>query len=101
MKIYVAGKITGLDNYKEVFEEAGRMLEEEGHTVMLPSILPEGFEYEEYMKICFAMIDVCDSVYMLSNWDESPGAVREQSYAINSGKSVRMDIDIEDLIRRG
>lgn len=63
MKIYIAGKITGCNDYKTKFNEAEKRLIEEGHICMNPSILPEGFEWEEYMGICYSMIDVCEAVY--------------------------------------
>ena len=53
---------------------------------MNPSILPNGFEHEEYMRICYAMIDVCDCVYFLENWTKSKGAQMEHDYAIEFKK---------------
>ena len=55
---------------------------------MNPAVLPAGFDYEDYTKICFAMIDVCDAVYMLDNWQDSPGAMREHEYARHTGKAI-------------
>lgn len=92
MKIYIAGKITGEPKYKEIFKVAEKDLLESGHTVMNPSILPLGFTQEEYMHICYAMIDVCDSVYMLSNWKESKGAKLENKYALEQGKLVTYEV---------
>ena len=88
MKVYIAGKITGLDNFKEVFGEAEDHLKESGHYPMNPAMLPKGFEYEEYMKVCFAMIDVCEAVCLLPNWIDSPGAKREFEYASSLGKAI-------------
>jgi len=88
MKIYIAGKITGLENYKELFNRKEKELLEKGCTVMNPSVLPDGFEHEEYMKICFSMIDVCDSIYLLSNWKDSKGAQMEWLYAQKNNKGV-------------
>jgi nucleoside 2-deoxyribosyltransferase len=87
-KVYIAGKITGLTDFKEKFQAAEDWLKKRGHIVMNPAILPSGFEYEEYMAICFAMIDACDVVCMLINWADSPGATRERTYAIESGKLI-------------
>ena len=84
-KIYIAGKITDNPDYKTHFARAEKRLTE-NHTVMNPAVLPLGFDYEDYMKICFAMIDVCDAVYMLDNWQDSPGAIREYEYA--KGKEI-------------
>ena len=88
MKIYIAGKITGLDNYKELFNKAENELLAKGYKVMNPSILPEGFTWSEYMGICFKMIDICDEVYMLNNWEDSKGAKAENLYATGLGKKI-------------
>lgn len=87
-KIYIAGKITGSDNYKEIFEAAEIDLKERGFTPMNPSRLNGGFEHEEYMHICYAMIDVCDSVYMLKDWRSSIGALMEYKYARQTHKDI-------------
>lgn len=101
MKIYVAGKITGLDNFKEVFQEAEDTLKAEGYTVMNPAILPPGFTQEECMHVCYAMIDICDGVYMLSNWKDSVGANLEHDYALSHAKDIiyegKMCIEIQVL----
>lgn len=89
MKIYIAGKITGLEDYKERFKAAQGYLEAIGHTVMNPAVLEGEFEHHEFMHICFAMIDVCDSVYFLNNWEDSKGAKLEHSYAIKNDKWIK------------
>ena len=88
MKIYIAGKITGNPGYKEQFAEAEKMLRGQGNEVMNPSVLPPGFEHHEYMRICYSMIDVCEGVYFLSNWQESTGAKREHAYACQWKKKI-------------
>lgn len=93
MKIYIAGKITGLDNYKELFNKAEKELLAKGYKVMNPAVLPEGFTWSEYMGICFEMIDVCDEIYMLNNWEDSKGAKAENLYAIGSGKKISYQED--------
>lgn len=89
MKIYIAGKITGNPDYKNQFAEAEATLKAQGHTVMNPSVLPEGFEHYEYMKICFRMIDVCEAIYFLDNWRDSQGAKMEYEYARATGKRIK------------
>ena len=91
MKIYIAGKITGLDNYLELFLKAEAVFKNEGHAVMNPSILPEGFEHREYMHICYRMIDVCDCVFFLDNWKDSKGAIMEYEYAVEQGKFISFE----------
>jgi len=91
MKIYVAGKITGLDNYKEIFAEVEAELLELGHEIMNPAVLPAGFEWDEYMHICFAMIDVCEALFMIGNWVDSVGATNEHLYAEANKKYIMYD----------
>lgn len=86
MKIYISGVITGTDDYMERFAKEEKELTEQGYSVVNPAKvnaqLPEDTTYEEYMKMCFCMIDMCDSIYMLNNWDKSCGANRELGYAM-------------------
>jgi len=101
MKVYIAGKITGLPNYREVFAEKEKELIAEGHTVMNPAVLPyPGFEHHEYMHICKAMIDVCDLVLFMKNAKESAGAKEEMSYAAKAGKAMWFDVLTEDMEQR-
>ncbi len=88
MKIYIAGKITGEPNYKEKFDIAAMNLEAQGHIVLNPAELPEGMRAADYMRICFAMIDTADAVYLLEDWEYSSGASVEKDYAVYTGKSV-------------
>lgn len=87
-KVYIAGKIDGLENYREKFKEAEDKLIAEGYICMNPSVLPKGFPYEAYMPICIAMINQCDTVYMLNNWGGSKGARFELEYAKIMGKRI-------------
>ena len=89
MKIYIAGKITGRENYKDEFKKAEERLTKQGNTVLNPAVLPEGFEHSEYLHICKAMIDVCDAVYFLPTWSDSKGAYFEMGYAVAAGKEIR------------
>jgi hypothetical protein len=92
MKIYVAGKITGLDrNEVEMkFSKAKVQLIKAGHSVFIPTVLPvyEDVQHEDYLHICYSMIDVCNAVYMLDNWRESIGARKELQYASDWGKKI-------------
>lgn len=87
--IYVSGKITGNANYKSDFEKTVNKLKQIGwEKIISPTCLPDNLEYEQYMEICFAMINVSDTVYCMKNWKESKGARREEIYAIAKGKVV-------------
>ncbi len=87
-KIYIAGKINGLPNYRQIFKEAEDKLIAEGNVVMSPAVLGEGFDYEVYLPICLLMLQACDIVYMLSNWKDSKGAKVELDFALAQGKEI-------------
>ena len=86
--IYIAGPITGIVNFKEKFEAAEIDLKERGFIPMNPARLSGGFKHSEYMSICYAMINVCDTVYLLLDWQESKGAVMEFNYAREKHKDI-------------
>ena len=87
-KIYIAGKISGDPNYKAKFTTREEQLQKEGYTVLKPSNLPLGFTDDEYIHICKAMIDVCDSVYFINDWIYSTGSIIEMEYAKNNNKNI-------------
>lgn len=94
-KVYISGKITGVPRYKyhHQFSVKADLLKRRGYIVMNPVALNEPLvmqemAYEDLMKLCFAMVDVADVVYMLDGWEDSPGARREHERAINAGKKV-------------
>lgn len=98
MNIYIAGKITGDPSYKEKFQAVEDQLKSMGHIVMNPAILPEGFPPSVYMKICLSMLEACDGVYLLPDWDDSNGARIEHSYAMYIHKHILWGlIGLEEL----
>ena len=88
MKVYIAGKITGDKNYKAKFAEAAEFYRSNGCIVLNPATLPEGREPKDYMRICFAMIDVADVVVFLPDYINSDGAGLEYYYCCYTKKSI-------------
>lgn len=82
MKVYIAGKITGDPNYKGKFAAEAEKIRAAGHIALNPAELPEGMEPGDYMRICFAMIDVADA------WSPGP----EQDY-----QQDRLDRALKDV----
>lgn len=91
MKVYIAGKITGDPDYWDKFQRAAVKIRAEGHKVISPTCLPDGLDWDDYMHVCYALIDVADCVYFLADWAESRGATEEHRYAHHVGKIVRYE----------
>ena len=87
-KVYIAGPIRGVPDYKERFAKMRKRYEEHGLAVLDPSTLPEGMEQSDYMRICMAMIQSVDFIHMLPGWEDSEGATIEKAYADMIGLSV-------------
>ena len=91
MKLYLSGAITGTDDYMDRFSVAEKSLEVE-HTIINPAKvnaqLPSDTNYEDYMKMSFCMLDMCDGIYLLKGWEKSCGSNRELGYAMAKGKII-------------
>ena len=94
MKIYISGSITNNPNYKEDFERAEDYLQREYpsadiiNPALVNSYLPKSTTYEEYMKMCFCMLDMCEAIFMLKGWSKSCGSNREYWYAMGNCKTI-------------
>ena len=83
-KIYIAGKITGLSIAEcyENFHTARVMLDFYCYEIVSPiHHCKIGMAYEECMEICLQLLEECDGIYMMINWEDSNGAKRELSRA--------------------
>jgi len=90
MKIYIAGKITGDNDYKKKFSDAERLLSAMGHSVMNPArqeAYPE-FSWEDYMAVSGAMQERCTAVLFLPDWKDSRGARIEFKRALARGQDI-------------
>ena len=86
MKIYIAGRISGDPEYEKKFAAYAAVLNSVGNIVLNPAVLPEWLTVADYMRICFAMIDVADAVFFLPDWEQSGGAKLEMEYCKYTGK---------------
>ena len=86
MRVYIAGTMTGKFDYKEYFMRAEKYVKELGHIVVNPAYLPEGLD--NYFEINKAMIDQCDAIYVLLDYENSEGTSKEIEYATKTKKQV-------------
>jgi nucleoside 2-deoxyribosyltransferase len=86
--VYIAGPITGVREYYKAFERAEDDLAGLGYIPLSPARLPEGMTREQYMRICFAMIDAADAVLFLLRSDTCQGAMLEYSYCSYTDKPI-------------
>ena len=94
-RIYIAGKITGLtrEAYTARFAKTETKLSRAGYTTVNPVYidmfnLSDGMYRDAIMEICKILISTCDAIYMLSNWENSPGARMERYYAKSLGLEI-------------
>lgn len=101
MRIYISGKITNTDDYIKRFEKAEKELIRQGYEVINPArisaCLP-ALEHEEYMRIDFALLEVCDAIYMLKGWGDSKGAREEYIQAFQDDKLILFEA-VSDAIK--
>ena len=93
MKVYLSGKITGDENYRQKFGLMEKELLSYGYVVFNPAILPDGFEYEDYMDLDLLILSRCDAIFLMRDWKNSPGAKREYEKAKRLGLRILTEED--------
>lgn len=102
MKIYISGPITNKLDYMEDFDRAEEKLWEEYpeaeiiNPARTNATLPKSTTWEQYMSICYILLDMCDAIYMIDGWNKSKGAIIEICYAIKRNMKILMEKDIEE-----
>ena len=86
--IYISGPITGVPKYYEAFEAMEDELSALGYIPLSPARLPTGMTAEQYMRICFAMIDSADAVVFLDSNYYSKGVCLEKAYCEYISKPI-------------
>lgn len=85
-RIYISGKITGTNDYIERFNKVEFKLLKEDYEIVNPAItlsnLPTSTTHAEYMHVSYALLDICDGIYLMDGWRDSKGAIMEYEYAL-------------------
>lgn len=95
LKVYISGPITGTTDFIERFAFAENALASFGNIVINPAKvnagMPEGTTHAEYMQLSFAMLDMCDVIFMLDGWQQSKGANMELERARDKGITIAFE----------
>jgi hypothetical protein len=104
MLVYISGKITGKEDYKDDFIKAEFWLKLNDYKVINPAKLDEvlpKLTYQQYMAIDYKLIEIADAIFMLDGWQKSKGAVAELSYAKTLSKKIMYQDKYKDFKRKG
>lgn len=92
MKVYISGKISGLDfeEVKAKFAEAEELLTAIGIEAVNPlkNGLPVDDAWIKHLCKDIEVLNDCDSIYMMDGWQDSVGACIEYDFAVRTGKTV-------------
>ena len=97
MKIYLSGKITGLDKevYTRQFERAETFYKTSGFDVINPVKIGEevlkqnpSAKWEDFMQKDLEALRTCTHIVLLEGWEESKGAKMEKAEAEKLGLEI-------------
>lgn len=98
MKVYISGKITGLDigNVKVKFKDAEEFLKDLGIQAVNPlkNGLPDDADWITHLCKDLEMLHSCDAIYMMDCWRDSVGACIEYDFAVRTGKMILFESNI-------
>ena len=102
MRVYISGKMTGLERkeIKKRFAIAEAVLWYHGYDVVNPEIISDfNLSYAEFMLIDTTLVTMCDAIYMLNNWRDSNGAKEELALAEAKGLKIMYEVEACQRIR--
>lgn len=91
VKIFISGKITGLNYYYayQKFSNAEKQLEKQGYKVINPMVkCKRTWPWIRCMAVCLWHLLRSDCIFMLQDWDYSRGAKIEHFIAHYTGKNI-------------
>lgn len=93
MKIYISGAITGVENYRESFDQAAAEITAKGHEAVNPCDLdkildPKTTSWDRFMMADIGLLRACDAICLLDGWESSEGAKIERDEAETLGLTI-------------
>ena len=89
MKIYIAGPMTGIEDYNfPAFHGAADQLRAMGHDPINPATSFGGRQdlpYDMYIREAVRMVAMADAIILLDGWERSKGALTEDMIAVTCG----------------
>ena len=89
--IFISGKITGDPNYREKFISKKTELQQiyPQDIILSPTDIDmSNCNWLEAMGVTESIIDACDLIYFMSDWQESRGACEEHAHAAAMGIQI-------------
>lgn len=97
--VYISGPITKNPTYMLDFERVeARLVNDikDGfydwtgiiNPAKVNSSLPVDFQHDDYMEVCYRLLDLSNSIYLMKGWQESEGCRKELCYAKLLGLGV-------------
>ena len=91
-KVYISGQISGLpiEEVKEKFSSVEAQLIAQGYEVVNPlkNGLPWNAPWELHIAMDILLLMGCDTIYLLTGWDNSRGATLEKNFAELTKKKI-------------
>ena len=106
MNIYVSGAVTGVKDYRYIFIDKTFHLNKKNNQYGLYFINPvemnsqfdaldinnnQLLSYDDFMKLCYAELELCDGIYLMKGWRDSMGANRELGFAKGQKKMIFLE----------
>ena len=90
-RVYIAGRISGQENTARLrFAAAEEHLRAAGYDPVNPMKLPHDHDkrWTNYMRECLRALLNCDAIWLLEDWEDSPGARMELELAGRLGMPI-------------
>lgn len=90
MKLYIAGPMTGIENFNyPAFHRAETELVAAGYEVLNPAMTPVQSSWLGYMRAALRQVAACDGIATLHGWEHSKGAKLEVDVVTRLGLPVQ------------